>query len=85
MCEFLDLVLVECICKVAAPAEVTPLVVISESELICTIIRKLIERKDCKERGITLLLRALSTDFGLRFCVNVRFCNILLTLCHKMI
>ena len=33
MCEFLDLVLVECICKVAAPAEVTPLVVISESEL----------------------------------------------------
>lgn len=59
--------------------------VISATLLICTIIRKLIERKDCKERGITLLLRALSTDFGLRFCVNVRFCNILLTLCHKMI
>lgn len=59
--------------------------VISAALLICTIIRKLIERKDCKERGITLLLRALSTDFGLRFCVNVRFCNILLTLCHKMI
>ena len=33
MSEFLDLVLVEGVCEITTPAEVTPLVVISESEL----------------------------------------------------